>query len=414
MLFEVLSTGLLNNTSDFADFRLAFIQVCQTLYPDNLDYLAAVKSAFHAVGIGPDLYIRDTVADQGQEPGVLNCMSPDIIVRQQAADAAALTQIADVNNGSLSQSAELGPNDHYVYFRLFNRGAVSASGTFRLFISPVSTFPTPASWHEVGHYDFPSVAANGGAWVPTAANECITLTSALINSLGTGHFCFIGIIENSADPPPNYLLIDNVTEFHNFISKSNNYAWRNCDIVNLVPDANGETEATELDFQMNGFGRWPAQRQLEIDTAKLPEGTQVAFWIPNRKATGLKVFEVQNPVLRIRTLMVAAEVAAPTVAKTQLRQVPLAMLTRTAEVAALSPKGVSPRELAELRTLCIAPRKTVRFSGLMLGNGEKLKVRLTVKFPKNVGTRDTQLAVREKYGEETIGQMNFVFRIRKA
>jgi Zn-dependent metalloprotease len=53
MLFEVISTGLLTNSSDFADFRLAFIQACQTLYPDNLHYLATVKTAFHAVGIGP-------------------------------------------------------------------------------------------------------------------------------------------------------------------------------------------------------------------------------------------------------------------------------------------------------------------------------------------------------------------------
>ena len=90
MLFEALSTGLLDDTSDFADFRLAFIQVCQSLYPENLDYLAAVKSAFRAVGIGPDLYIRDTLADQGQEPGTLSCMSPDIIVRQQPADAASI------------------------------------------------------------------------------------------------------------------------------------------------------------------------------------------------------------------------------------------------------------------------------------------------------------------------------------
>ena len=76
MLYEVISTGLLSNTSDFADLRLAFIEACQALYPENLDYLAAVKTAFHAVGIGPDLYIRDQLADQGDEPGTLSCMSP--------------------------------------------------------------------------------------------------------------------------------------------------------------------------------------------------------------------------------------------------------------------------------------------------------------------------------------------------
>ena len=47
---------------------------------------------------------------------------------------------------------------------------------------------------------------------------------------------FIGIIESDADPAPDRLLISDVTEFHNFISKSNNYAWRNCNIEELLPE----------------------------------------------------------------------------------------------------------------------------------------------------------------------------------
>lgn len=58
MLYRVISTGLLNNTSDFAAFRLAFITACKDLYPGNLNHLLAVKTAFHAVGVGPDLGIR--------------------------------------------------------------------------------------------------------------------------------------------------------------------------------------------------------------------------------------------------------------------------------------------------------------------------------------------------------------------
>ncbi|MDJ0694904.1 M4 family metallopeptidase [Mastigocoleus sp. MO_188.B34] len=58
MLYRVISTGLLSNTSDFTDFRLAFIEACKDLYPANLNYLLTVKTAFHAVGIGPDLGMR--------------------------------------------------------------------------------------------------------------------------------------------------------------------------------------------------------------------------------------------------------------------------------------------------------------------------------------------------------------------
>ncbi|WP_292390430.1 M4 family metallopeptidase [Methanosarcina sp. UBA5] len=55
MLYEIISSGLLNNTSDFADFCIAFIEACQTLYPENLDYLVTVKAAFDAVGIAYDI-----------------------------------------------------------------------------------------------------------------------------------------------------------------------------------------------------------------------------------------------------------------------------------------------------------------------------------------------------------------------
>lgn len=59
MLYGVISTGgRLTNTSDFAAFRLAFITACKDLYSANLNHLLAVKTAFHAVGIGPDLGIR--------------------------------------------------------------------------------------------------------------------------------------------------------------------------------------------------------------------------------------------------------------------------------------------------------------------------------------------------------------------
>lgn len=58
ILYRVISTGLLTNTSDFADFRTAFITSCKDLFPGNLNNLLTVKMAFYAVGIGPDLGIH--------------------------------------------------------------------------------------------------------------------------------------------------------------------------------------------------------------------------------------------------------------------------------------------------------------------------------------------------------------------
>ena len=416
MLFYVISTpGQLNNTSEFADFRTAFILACQTLFPENLDYLAAVKTAFHAVGIGPDLYVRDRLADQGEEPGILSCMSPDIILRQTHADAATLAQIGNVNNGSLGQQIELGPDDHYVYFRIFNRGSVATSGTFRLFISPASTFPTPGTWHEVGHYDFPDVPEAGGLWVPTAAGECITLSATLINTLGEGHYCFIGIIESDVDPAPDRMLISNSSEFHAFISKSNNYAWRNCDIIDdVLPDTSGDLPATAHAFQMNGFGRRYEPRDLEIDTRDLPERTQLILWIPATKFWGLKAFEARALPDRIGVPKIAGVIEDLPDDQIRVRRIPLARLAKVREVGGMTPKGMRARELRKWRPLRMAPGKVVRLLGLSLRRDEKMDVRFVVKFPKNMGTRDVTLAFRERVKNGAIGQMNYVFRIRKA
>jgi Zn-dependent metalloprotease len=414
MLFEVISTGLLDNSSDFAEFRVAMIQACQTLYPDNLDYLIAIKTAFYAVGIGPDLYIRDTLADQGEEPGTLSCMSPDIIVRQQQADAATLALISDFNNSSLSQDIKLGPNDHFVYFRLFNRGSVASSGTFRLFIAPVSTFPTPTTWNEVGHYDFPNIPADGGTWVPTAAGQCLTLSSALINTLGIGHFCFIGIIESSSDPAPDRLLINDVSEFHAFISKSNNYAWRNCNIYDLVPDASGEIPVTEHTFQMNGFGLANTQRDIEIDTRDMPDLTQIVFWIPTTKFVGLKAYEIQAEKKKVRVNKIAGALENSRTEIAINTPIPLSNLVKFQINNTLKPKCIKEKDLNDWRSLLFSDRKIVRLTGIPFKKDEKINVHFVSKVPKNAGTRDVTLVFREYGNDKTIGQLNYIFRIRKS
>jgi thermolysin len=413
MLFDVISTGLLNNTSNFADFRSAFIDVCQSLYPDNLDYLAAVKSAFHAVGIGPDLYVRDRLADQGEEPGVLSCMSPDIIVRQSLANAATLALIADPNNATVGEQIELGPDDHYVYFRIFNRGSVSSSGTFRLFISPVSTFPTPASWHEVGHYDFP-IVPSGGMWVPTAAAQCITLPAALINTLGEGHYCFIGIIECVDDPAPDRMFISDATEFHNFISNSNNYAWRNCDIIDDVhPDSYGEFTATAHTFHMFGFGRMIKRRELEIDARDLPEDTRLVVWLPELMYYGVKGTEVRalDEMLTVRKVVGALE--EPDAYKLELKSLSMAVLAAEVKDADFyAAEEILGPDLRVCRPLLVRAGKIVRLAGLDLAQDDRMKIHFTVKFPKGTRKREVALAFRERTNGLAIGQMNYLYKIR--
>jgi len=458
IIYEIVSQpGYLTATSVFSDFRTKFIVACQTIFPDNLDYLATVKAAFTAVGIGPDIYIRDTLTDQGVEPAAtLSCMSPDIIVRQQMADAATLAQIHDLTNGSLGQNIQYGTSDHYIYFRLMNRGSDASSGTFRLFISPVSTFPTPASWTEVGTFNFPAVAA-GGSWVPPTSSDCITMPGAMITTLGEGHFCFIGIVETVSDPAPDRMQISTESEFHDFIRKSNNFAWRNCDIATVTPNRMNTYDPVERMFEIRGFDPQTRFRELEVDTRDLPAGTTIAVWVPATKVQGMKASEARQrdgaiqlnkiadallelPAARAHTLRPAthalavaatpplvmtakaaaagapdaalpADAAATPAVEAAARRMPIYELVKETP-AFMIPGKIRKAELTKWRALTIPAGKVVRLHNLAMTKEEKISVHFVVQFPPNLGYRDVTLAFRERVNKGTLGQMSFVYRIR--
>jgi bacillolysin len=51
ILYWVIATGLLNETSNFRDFRTAFLLACNVLHPYHWDYWGTVLGAFTAVGL---------------------------------------------------------------------------------------------------------------------------------------------------------------------------------------------------------------------------------------------------------------------------------------------------------------------------------------------------------------------------
>jgi bacillolysin len=410
MLFYTISTpGLLSNTSQFSDFRAAMLQACLALYPDNLDFLVTVKAAFRAVGIGPDLYVRDSVVDLGEEPGVVSCMSPDIINRKSQADAGTLAMISDLNNATLCEKIERG-QDNFVYFRVFNRGSSAISGTFRLFISTASSFPTPANWKEVGSYIFPMVAP-GATWVPTAANQCITFPKQLIATLGMGHFCFIGMIECAQDPAPDRMQIHDINDFYQFIAKSNNYGWRNCDIEDVLPNLpNGQFAVIHKQFTMTGFGRGVQPFDLEVDTRNLPVGTLLQVLMPKSKARAVKLFDVQNRHARLGPRLTTIPVAIP-VSEQRVTSKPIGKLVVKPEEI-LVPTDTRALELAKLTAITVRLAGITKLAGVELANTEELPIDVTLKFPANVGARDTYLSFRQVWQGKYLGQMNYLFRIR--
>jgi len=417
LLWRIISTGLLDFDSNFADFRRAFILACLMEYPLNLDYLATVKRAFYAAGIGPDLYIRDRREDQGDEPGTLSNMSPDIILRRAQADAMTLAAIANTNNEALFDRLILPATgrveNHYVYFRIFNRGWASASGTFRLFVAPESSYSSPASWTEVGHFDFLPVPAHGN-WVPTMPDQCIPFTREQIERLGDGNFCFIGIIDSVDDKPPDHTRFQYGTgDFNNLISKSNNYAWRNFRIEQgdfhmamIIPvivrpdDPFGDVPQIEQLFEVKWLAGRQKGRTLEIDTRNMPEGTRIIAWIPESKLKGIKAFSSQTLKEGIPD------------EKVELFAVEMGELVATGDDFKLAPKAIESSELKQWSPVRLECGKLTRLVGVDMAKKEQLDIPFVVKFPGGVKPVDATLTCRDLMKDEAVAETSYIFRIR--
>ncbi len=237
MLFRCMTVNLVGNpTATFLDFRAAMLDACLDLFPTDLVRLSQVKNAFNAVGIGPDIYVRDNLADTGVEPypGTYLFASPDIINRTSPSANPAV-DFADLTNDALWQNVEFGQDNH-IYVRLQNRGSADGDATINVYFIPATTFADPTSWIHIG-------TLNETAITPGSLRIAgpLTFASGLIPA--PGHYCMIAVLSDALDPAPDYTLITSVSDYVNFVRNTNNIAYRNMDVVDLVPGAPGVLEA---------------------------------------------------------------------------------------------------------------------------------------------------------------------------
>lgn len=410
MLHYVVSTpGLLTNASVFADFRRAMLESCQMLYPGDLQYLATVKTAFRAVGIGPDLYLRDTLADTGREPApYLSCWSPDIINRTNKADAATLTQMANLANGALAQNIEKG-QDNYVYFRLMNTGSAPASGTFHLYLSKISTFPDPTAWIDLGSFAFGSIPA-GGYWHPANPDQCLVIPAATTNALGKIHCCFIGIVDSAEDPAPDRMQIHSVDEFHAFIQGSNNYAWHNCEIVDLAVDPVSPVLIRKA-FELHGFGALPMPTDFEIDTTNLPPEAVIDVLLPKDTAAYLKFTDVQRATPRPERVAVGAIPKAIPAEQQKLIARPAGDFAVPTEKLMFTRDMLDDIKLDLVRPVRVTGSRITRLAGVRLKGAEVMNVDFVLRLPPGRGARNFHLAFRQMFQNVGIGQVNYDIRI---
>jgi len=222
------------------------------------------------LGLTPDVYLRDAVGDTGVVPssGSISA-SPDIIVRPARVDdpdSEFLGSGRDDSN-SLGSSVEFG-QDNYIYVRMRNRNTVDATNTTAtVYWSEPATLVTPDRWNLIG--TTPAINVPAGDRLVVAGP--ITWPSADIPA--TGHYCFVGILNQASDPEP---LVPPPTDwdgFRAFIRNNNNVTWRNFNVIDDVLDPSIQA------FMMTGAPDRSRLFDVEI-IRRLPESVNVVLEVP--------------------------------------------------------------------------------------------------------------------------------------
>jgi hypothetical protein len=221
----------------------------------------------NVLGVATDVYIRDFVGDIGDPHTGSIASSPDIILRPTAV----MNPQAEFGEGSVNEdSATLGfeaeaGQDNFIYVRVLNRGGSPATDVVaNVYWSPPATLVTPDLWTLVGSVTIPNVPEGD---ILTVSNA-ITWSATAIPA--TGHYCFIGLVGTTIEPPPSPVNFENWNNFQRFIRENNNVTWRNFNVVDNVPATTGGAAGfLALPFLAPGAPDKGRKMRLEI-VAKLP------------------------------------------------------------------------------------------------------------------------------------------------
>lgn len=226
-----------------------------------------------ALGLVPDVYLRDAVGDTGVIPwsGSIST-SPDVIVRPSTVTDPQLTYgegSGTENSATLGYEAESG-QDNFIYVRVRNRGGAPAANVVAtVYWSEVATLVAPSTWHLIGSVMLPLVPIG----------DVLTVSPALVwpraGIPGTGHYCFVATLQHPNDPaPPTPGPLD-WSAFYDMIRAHNNVTWRNFNVVNELPDTPDATpsfafrlagaEDRVLPFAFEVERKLPADAVLELE-----------------------------------------------------------------------------------------------------------------------------------------------------
>ncbi|MEO0292820.1 MAG: hypothetical protein ABIN61_01190 [candidate division WOR-3 bacterium] len=162
--------------------------------------------------------------------------------------------------------------------RLQNRGAVPGDVKVSVYWAEPSTFANPSSWHLVRTKMVYNVQPGSVSF-----GEIIWPEDALPP---LGHFCPVCERDHPIDPAPDKTLITSGTLYSKFISESNNFAWKNINVVDVLPEG-----LIDMEFFIGGNANEYSEVRFELE--KLPKDTEVYVRILRRLAEGAELIEMQ-------------------------------------------------------------------------------------------------------------------------
>ncbi len=226
-----------------------------------------------ALGLLPDIYLRDAVGDTGAVPWMGSIStSPDVIVRPSPVADPQLTYgegSGTENSETLGYEVEAG-QENSIYVRVRNRGGAPATNVVAaVYWSEVATLVTPSAWHLIGSVTLPLVPVGN---VLTVSPRLAWPNAGIP---GIGHYCFVATLQHLNDPaPPTPGPLD-WASFQNMIRAHNNVTWRNFNVVNNIPDTPDATpsftfklagaEDRALPFAFEVERKLPADAVLEME-----------------------------------------------------------------------------------------------------------------------------------------------------
>ena len=212
--------------------------------PPVAEYIGIMPN-LHAIiertlGLSPDLYLRDFVGDTGVIPGTgAISASPDIIVRtaREGDPNRSFGELSGTENSDSLGSEVKAGQDNFIYVRMRNRSNTdsASNATVTVYWSEPSTLVTPDLWHHIGETSPVDVPA-GDTLVVAGP---ITWRAADIPA--TGHYCFIGMINQARDLAPPVPPATDWDGFTAFIRNYNNVTWRNFNVIDVVADPSSQS-----------------------------------------------------------------------------------------------------------------------------------------------------------------------------